>query len=83
MIVPIPQSKMKRIQSHLHSKMKNGCPLCGGREWSVSEDLHFVGILDPEYKQAENGRIAPLVMVTCTNCQFSFHMPAMAFGIIE
>jgi len=81
--MPLSQPKLDKVVRHLQSKVRAGCPLCGERNWNVEQDLHFLGILDPEYKQPVQGSVMPTVTVTCQNCYFCFYLPAMKLGILD
>lgn len=81
--MPLPKAKLDRVLSHLKGKIRSGCPLCGSTDWTVDENLQFMGVLDPEYKQPVQGSITPLVMVSCNNCLFSFHLPALKLGLLD
>lgn len=81
--MPMTTQQTQTVIEHLESKMTQGCPLCGARSWEVNEEIGFQGILDPEYLQPVQGGMIPTVGVTCTNCFFTFQLPAMRLGLIE
>lgn len=81
--MPLSESQVNRVVAHLRSKITNGCPMCGRRDWNVDKELHFSGVLDPEYRQPVQGAIVPLVLINCTNCYFSYYLPAMRLGLLD
>lgn len=80
--MPLSESQQNQVRSHLRSKMRGPCPLCGERNWSVEQDIQFHGILDAEYKQPVEGSVFPVVSVTCDNCYYTFQLPARRLGIL-
>jgi len=81
--MPLSQLQQDEVVRHLQSKLRSGCPLCGERNWSVDQELHFLGVLDPEYKQPVQGNVMPIVTATCQNCYFCFHLAAMKLGLLD
>ena len=71
----------RKITAHLESKMRSGCPLCGARNFSIEDDVQFLGVLDPEYKQPVEGKVYPRVSVICNNCYYTFQLAAKPLGL--
>ena len=62
--------------------MGAGCAVCGARNWNIEQELLFLGLLDPEYKQPVEGRLLPLVAVNCAQCYQVVFFQAMALGLL-
>lgn len=80
--MPLSQDQLDAVMRHVRGTVTNGCPMCGRRDWSIDEELHFTGVLDSEYREPVQGQLTPLIMVTCKNCLFSYHLPAMKLGLL-
>ncbi|MCI0339533.1 MAG: hypothetical protein L0216_00035 [Planctomycetales bacterium] len=75
--MPLSSSKKDEILQHLRSKVNGPCPMCGQGNRGLDENLSFLGILDPEYKQPVAGGLFPVVVVTCANCHYVSLFAAM------
>jgi hypothetical protein len=74
--------QQQRVIAHLNSRIRSGCPLCGSRNLTVDADLQYLGVLDAEYKQPVEGKVYPVVSVTCDNCHYVVHLSAMKLGLL-
>ncbi|MBU6400343.1 MAG: hypothetical protein KGS61_08495 [Verrucomicrobia bacterium] len=78
----LSESDQQRIKDHLNIKLRNGCPVCGERNWNVNPHLTFQGILNKEYKQPVDGSVFPLVGITCRNCGYLAQFVAQSVGVL-
>lgn len=81
--MPLSADQKQRIVAHLEANLHAGCPLCGSRNMSIEQDVQFLGVIDPEYKQPVEGNIYPVVSVTCDRCFHMFHLSAMRLGLLR
>jgi hypothetical protein len=73
----------QRLLSHVQSKLKAGCPLCGARDMTIEDTVQFLGLLDSEYRQPIEGTVHPVVAVVCNNCFHVMHFSALKLGILR
>lgn len=79
----LSKSQTEQVLSHVRSKVTSGCPMCGQKNWSIESDLHFLGILDLEFRQPIEGKVYPLVTAVCQNCYCVIQFQAMRLGIVK
>ena len=73
--------QQQKITAHLQLRARAGCPLCGQRNFAIDDDVQFLGVLDPEFKQPVEGKVYPVISVTCNNCFHTLHLSAMRLGL--
>ena len=78
----LSEDQIDEVIQHIRSKVSNGCPLCGQRNWGIEPNVLYMGVMDTEYKQPVEGSAIPLIMVTCNDCFFSYHLPAVRLGVL-
>ncbi len=81
--MPLTEEQNETIKEHLRDSVSGGCPVCGGRNWTILPDLGFTGTMDAEYKQPIQGKIYPVVVVVCQNCHFMLQFGAKALGVLD
>jgi ssDNA-binding Zn-finger/Zn-ribbon topoisomerase 1 len=72
----------QKIEVHLRSKFRNGCPICSGKNFGIDNDIQFLGALNAEFKQPIEGAIYPVVGVSCNDCYFTAHFSASRLGLL-
>jgi len=72
----------RQVLAHIQTKVAGGCPMCGNRNWSLEQDVSFLGILDPEYRQPVEGKIFPVITATCSNCFWVAHFSVKRMGVL-
>lgn len=61
--------KIDVIRNVISDKWIHGCPMCGGRHWSVDEKIIMTPIqLNADRSYKFDGKIVPIVPVMCVNC---------------
>lgn len=61
-------NSQQAIQSLISKGAKKfTCPLCGGRDFSVQNQVATIGV-SSNPREASLGRYTPSVMMICTNC---------------
>jgi len=59
----------KKFEETILSKWTNGCPMCGGKDWTYDNDMITTPLqLDKNMGIVLGGKIHPLVPVVCLNC---------------
>lgn len=60
------------------------CPLCGGREWTVSEEIFELREFnDGNMVIGGNSKILPVIPVTCKNCGNTVFISAISTGLLK
>lgn len=58
-----------KIEELVEQKWKNGCPMCGGHEWSFNDKMIVAPVQISEDRRYKlNGQIMPLAALICRNC---------------
>ena len=81
--MPMTGDQMDRITEHLRASGLSACPICGGSQWEIQQDVGYLGILDVEYRQPVEGGTLPVVQVSCEDCYYTFHLSAVRLGLFD
>jgi predicted nucleic-acid-binding Zn-ribbon protein len=58
------------------------CSGCGGRDWSIQNELAFALLINAEDGQINHRKGYPMVAVTCKNCGYTAFFNAIQMGIM-
>lgn len=73
-----------KFESVVQTKWINGCPLCGGKQWSYDEKLVVTPMnLGDDGGVVLGGKIIPLVAVACSNCGNTVFVNAKVIGALD
>lgn len=61
------------LHSNLRNKISGACPMCGGNQWSLSDELVAPPALSLGGGLAIGGPAIPMLQLVCTNCGFVSH----------
>lgn len=72
------------IEEIVTKKWKNGCPMCGGREWEMIPEALFTPVEIGEGMDIRlAGKIIPTVPIVCKNCGFVAEINALSVGAVD
>jgi len=63
--------------------VKMVCPCCGGKRWSIQDDLAFPLMIDADTTRINRESGFPLAVVVCNNCGYASFFSAVQIGIIK
>lgn len=74
----------KKIEEIVTKTWLNGCPMCGGRNWTLGEsDLVTPIEVKMDRSLALGGKFMPLVPITCAKCGSTVFINALTVGALE
>lgn len=80
----IMKINVKKIEEVVTRKWKNGCPMCGGREWEMISQTLFTPLEIGEGMDIRlGGKMIPLVPIVCKNCGFVAEINALSVGAVD
>ena len=80
--MPLSSSQQSQIKEHVSQFPGMACPICHSQSWGLGEELNFLPVLDVKYKMPIEGRVYPVVILTCDNCKYVRLFSARAIGIL-
>ena len=72
-----------RFNQWFQARVRNGCPFCDGRDWTLHDEMAVASTVDPETHRIESRHGAPVVQVTCNGCAFTASFSATRIGLLE
>lgn len=72
-----------RFNQWFQSRVRNGCPFCDGRDWTLHDEMAVTSTVAPDTHQIEPHHGAPVVQVTCNGCAFTASFSATRIGLLE
>ena len=72
----------KKINEYLKQIKPPACPLCGNKDWTVSNQV-FQALEYHENTLIANGATLPIVPLTCVNCGNTYFINALIAKLIE
>jgi hypothetical protein len=72
-----------RFNSWFQARVKNGCPFCGGRDWTVHDEMSLMSTVDDGTHEIDTAHGAPVIQITCNGCAFTAGFSATRIGIIH
>lgn len=79
--MPFSYDQRNKIENHLRLYQPR-CPVCASASWTYFDDLIYSGILDSEYKQPIQGKVYPLITVSCNTCGHILQFSAGHLGMV-
>lgn len=67
----ITRQQLARVIDWLEHKTEATCPFCGGRNWTVDDELSSLPAYHTGDAAVQTHRGHTLVLVTCENCGFT------------
>ncbi len=67
----ISSDRLERITDWLRERTRGECPFCGGRDWSIDDELGSLPAYQREEPNVQLDRGYTLVLVTCERCGFT------------
>lgn len=80
--MPFSDSQQNKIKEHLSQFAWMACPICYSQSWVLGDELNFLPVLDVEYKMPIEGKVYPVVVLTCENCKYVRLFSARGIGIL-
>ena len=79
----IAPEAITRFGQWFQSKVRNGCPFCDGRDWTIHDEMAVTSTVDAESHRIEPLHGAPVMQVTCNVCAFTASFSATRIGLLE
>lgn len=74
----------EKVINIVEKMWKTGCPMCHGNTWGFSEDKIVTPIqLNEDRSYKFNGKVLPLVVLTCEKCGNTVFVNALKIGALE
>jgi hypothetical protein len=77
----LTERQKEKILSSLRTKAKAHCPMCGGTNWELWEEMVGAMAASPQGGIGIGGPYIPMVQIVCTNCGFVSHHAVGVLGI--
>lgn len=79
----ITPEAITRFSWWFQSKVRNGCPFCDSRDWTIHDEMAITSTVEAETHHIEPHHGAPVMQVTCNVCAFTASFSATRIGILE
>ena len=73
---------VERFNEWFQARVRNACPFCDGRDWTVHDEMALTSTVDPDTHRIDVRHGAPVVQVTCNGCAFTASFSATRIGLI-
>lgn len=74
----------QKFEEILAKKWINGCPMCGGKNWSYDENLITTPIqLTENIGLNLGGKVLPLIAVCCENCGCTIFVNGKTINVLD
>lgn len=74
---------IERFGDWFQARVKNGCPFCDSRDWTVHDEMAVTSTLDGAAHSIDARHGAPVVQVTCNQCAFTASFAATRVGLLD
>jgi predicted RNA-binding Zn-ribbon protein involved in translation (DUF1610 family) len=81
-IVKLSEDEKKKIIQALNAKTKGTCPMCGTRNWIVSDGYSTIDVQPDLQNQVIGGPNIPAATIICKHCGFLSQHAALILGVI-
>lgn len=78
----LSDSDRAKVVSWMKSKVTQGCPMCGDRNWNAVPEISMAGTYDPSANATNPASGVPAVVTICGNCGFMAQFAAKQVGVI-
>jgi predicted RNA-binding Zn-ribbon protein involved in translation (DUF1610 family) len=78
----LPPEQMERLRTHIATKWKNGCPMCGNRRW-IPNAYAPVALSPRPVGVVLGGTMLPSLAMVCSNCGFTAFLNALVAGLLD
>ena len=73
-----------KIDEIIKKKWIHGCPMCGGKNWTLDEKMMVTPIqLNEDRSYRFDGKILPLTPLICQNCGYTLFMNTLVVGALD
>jgi hypothetical protein len=73
---------IERFNDWFQTRVKNGCPFCDGRDWTVHDEMSLMPTVDGGTHEIDTAHGAPVVQITCNVCAFTASFSATRIGVV-
>lgn len=81
--MPFTNAQKEKITTHLAQfPLYNKCVVCGQSSWNYCDELVVYQMLDIQYKMVIEGKLFPLVILTCNKCGYVVSFSAQKLELI-
>ena len=79
----MPVDVLERFNNWFQARVRNGCPFCDARDWTVHDELAATSSVESDTHAIDPGHGAALVQITCNECAFTATFSAVRIGLLE
>lgn len=72
---------LERVEGWIRERTRARCPFCGGRQWSIDDEIASFPALQTSTPRVQMDRGYPMVLITCEGCGFSAPFSAKKLGV--
>lgn len=77
----ISNRQVERAEEWMKERTRGRCPMCGGAEWAIDDELCSLPALQHDEPAVQLDRGYAMILVTCEECGFTAPFSAKKLGI--